>query len=123
MDIYPRLAISLFVSTLFSITDARHIPLRQFAISCTFHTGNPNFRIIRYLVLIFFHCFQYTALILRRNHSSVRLSKSFMSASEKYFTHPLMNWVTFRVLYSLPHSLLLDVSAFNFSFIFATDFW
>ena len=72
MDGYPSLSTNIFlVSTEFSISAALHVPFRQFAISCTFHSGRWSARSILYLVRTLFHCFQYTARILWRSHSSV----------------------------------------------------
>jgi len=93
MGIYPWLAISLSESIWFSISAVRHGPLRQFANSCTFHSGMLYLRIMRYLVLIFFHCFQYTALILRLIQPSMSLSMPFISANLKYWSQPFMNCI------------------------------
>ena len=70
MDGYPSLSTNIaLVSTEFNILAALHVPFRQFANSCTFHSGKWSPRNILYLVRTLFHCFQYTARILWRSHS------------------------------------------------------
>src|SRR5699024_12763570 len=81
MDGYPSLSTKIFlVSAVLSIVAALQTPFRQFAISCIFHSGRCNALSILYLVRTLFHCFQYTARILWRSHSSVVSISPFMSA-------------------------------------------
>ena len=83
MDGYPSLASISFDSTAFSIPAALHVPFRQFAILCACQTSRCSARSMRYRVRTRFHCFQYTARILWRSHSSVCFISCFMSASLK----------------------------------------
>lgn len=62
MDGYPSLStIIAFVSIVFSISAALHVPFRQFAILCTCHSGKWNARNILYLVRTLFHCLEIVA--------------------------------------------------------------
>ena len=99
----------VLVSTEFSIFAALYVPFRQFAILCTCHSGRWSARNILYLVRTLFHCFQYTARILCRSHSSVVSISPFMSAYDISLRYSLLNFNDYgSVCLVAPHT---DISA------------